>query len=60
MADLATFREINGIGFDAEDGLFIVTLFKNGILVTEYEMPIASAKTLVKLLEKIVDREKPQ
>lgn len=53
-------REVNGIGFDSEGDTFIVTLFKNGELVGEYDIPMATAKKkLLKALNKIFDKEKP-
>lgn len=55
---LNTLQEVNGLGFDSEGDMFIVALYKNGIAVCEYEMTLNCAKTLVKSMEKIINREK--
>lgn len=60
MVTSVSLQEVNGIGFDSEDDTFIVTLFKNGELVCEYDIPMATAKKkLLKALSKIFDKEKP-
>lgn len=57
MTETTNLRDVDGVGFGSEDGVLILILFRKGVVVSEYDIPIESAKTLHRQLEEIVDRE---